>query len=94
MSLTEKSYPIFIYLGIFFFIAHILIHGFGIDLSYFGLFLIYVGYFKIELYGWFFTLLWIMITIEIINLGNTFYNRFFKPEKNKKKREKKVQFNE
>lgn len=94
MSFLEKSYPIFMYLGILFFIVHILIYGFGIDLSYFGIFLTYVGYFKIQLYSWLFVILWILIIIELMNLGNRFYKKFLKPEKNKKKREKKVQFHE
>lgn len=82
------------YLGILFFIVHIFIYGFGIDLSYFGIFLTYVGYFKIQLYSWLFVILWILIIIELMNLGNRFYKKFLKPEKNKKKREKKVEFHE
>jgi len=88
MSFVEKSYPLFLYLGIFFFIVHILIYGLSLDLSYFGLFLIAVGYFKISLYSWMFYIVWILVGFEFINLGKKVYDLFFSEKKGKKKREK------
>ena len=52
--------------------------GTGIDISYFGLFLIYVGYFKVELYSWVFFLVWMFILIEFTNLGKIFYKHIYK----------------
>lgn len=88
MSWIQNSYILFIYLGIFFFITHFFIYGTGIDISYFGLFLILVGYFKLLLYHWVFVLLWIFIIIEFYNLGKIAYHYFFKKEKRNKKTKK------
>jgi len=84
MSFIQNSQILFIYLGIFFFITHFLVYGSGIDISYFGLFLIFVGYFKMQLYDWVYILLWIFIVVEMINLAKKVYHYFYK----KKKREK------
>lgn len=78
MDWIQKSYSIFIYLGIFFFISHFFIYGSGFDISYFGLLLMYIGYFKTELYNWFFILLWVFIGIEIFNMGKTLYTTIYK----------------
>ena len=84
MYLVEKSYPIFLYTGIVFFVVHLLIYGLGIDQSYFGLALVYVGYSRIGLYWWVFTLLWLGLIIEGINLGKIIYERYLKPKESKK----------
>lgn len=88
MSWIQNSYILFIYLGIFFFITHFFIYGTGIDISYFGIFLILVGYFKLPLYHWVFVLLWIFIIIEFYNLGKIVFHYFFKKEKRNKKTKK------
>lgn len=85
---VEKSYTVFLYTGIVFFVVHLLIYGLGIDQSYFGLVLVYVGYSRVGLYWWIFTLLWLGIILEGLNLGNTIREKYFKPIKPGKKREK------
>jgi hypothetical protein len=65
---TMTSYTWFLYLGIAFFVIHLLLYGFGLNLSYFGLILIYIGWKKPVLSGWFRTLLWVFIVLDI--LGN------------------------
>jgi hypothetical protein len=79
LSWTERSYPIFLYTGIVFFIVHLLIYGLGLDQSYFGLALAYVGYSRVGLYWWVFGLLWLGLLVEGLNLGKTIYERLFKP---------------
>ena len=86
---TEWSYPIFLYVGIVFFIVHLLIYGLGIDQSYFGLFLAAVGYSRMAIYGWVFILLWIGIVLEGMNLGKTIYDKYLNPKKGSGKNEKK-----
>lgn len=90
----QRSYPLFMYLGIFFFIAHLILYGKGLDQSYFGLFLIYVGYSKMQLSSWIFIVLWIFAAIEVLNVGNTFYDKYLTSffSQNQKKKEKKVKF--
>jgi hypothetical protein len=78
MNWIQNSYFLFIYLGIFFFITHLFVYGSGIDISYFGIFLIYIGYFKVQLYNWILFLVWMFIFIEIFNLGKMFYNTIYK----------------
>ena len=85
---VEKSYPIFLYTGIVFFVVHLLIYGLGVDQSYFGLVLAFVGYSKMSLSWWVFSLLWLGIILEGLNLGKTIYEKYFKPTKSEKKREK------
>jgi len=48
----------------------------------------YIGYYKTQLSGWFFILIWILVLIEIMNLGNIIYNKYLKPVKKKQKSEK------
>lgn len=85
---VEKSYPVFLYTGIVFFVVHLLIYGLGVDQSYFGLVLAFVGYSKMSLSWWVFAILWLGIILEGLNLGNTIYERYLKkhikPEKKKK----------
>jgi len=89
LSWTERSYPIFFYTGIVFFIIHILIYGLGLDQSYFGLLLAYIGYSRIGLYWWVLLLLWLGLVVEGINLGKIIYARFFKPTDSEKRELKK-----
>jgi hypothetical protein len=77
---VDESYTWFLYLGIFLFVTHITLYGFGIDLSYFGLLLIYLGWAKPELSGWFRRFLWFFIFLDIFATFRGFYNRWFKPE--------------
>ena len=85
---VEKSYPVFLYTGIVFFVVHLLIYGLGVDQSYFGLVLAFIGYSKMSLSWWVFAILWLGIILEGLNLGNTIYERYFKPATSKKKKEK------
>jgi len=87
-SWTDQSYPFFLYSGIVFFIVHLLIYGLGLDQSYFGLALVYVGYSRIELYWWIFVLLWIGLLLEGMNLGRTIYEKYLKPTDSKKQKNK------
>ena len=61
----QSSYTWFFYLGIVFFISHIFIYGLGLNLSYFGLVLIYIGARKPVLSNWFRNILWFFIVIDI-----------------------------
>ena len=96
MTWMQRSYPLFLYLGVFFFIAHLFLYGKGLDQSYFGIFLIYAGYSKMQMSDWFFIVLWILCAIEILNLGNKFYEKYLSSffSQNKKKKAKKVKFAE
>jgi len=87
-SWIDKSYPIFLFIGIVFVIVHLLIYGLGLDQSYFGVVLAYVGYSRIGLYWWVFGLLWLGIILEGMNLGKTIYERYLKPTDSKKKKKK------
>lgn len=59
------NYQIYLYLGIAFFVVHILIYGFSLNLSYFGLILIYIGYFKPVLSPLVKNILWVLIALDI-----------------------------
>ena len=61
----NTTYTWFFYLGILFFISHLSIFGFGINLSYFGMILIYIGYAKPVLSTWFTRLLWVFIFLDM-----------------------------
>lgn len=78
---TQASYTWFFYLGIVFFISHIFIYGFNLNLSYFGLVLIYIGARKPVLSNWFRNLLWFFIILDtyanISAIRNKISNRFF-----------------
>lgn len=94
MNWMQRSYPLFMYLGVFFFITHLILYGKGFDQSYFGLFLIYIGYSKIELSSWVFIVLWILSVIEVMNVGKLFYEKYLAAffSQNQMKKEKKVKF--
>lgn len=72
------SYTWFLYLGIFFFVSHLALYGFGFNLSYFGLILIYIGLRKPVLSTWFRNLLWIFIAIDIYNNAVEIQKKFSK----------------
>jgi len=59
------KYQIYLYLGIAFFILHLFIYGIGLDLSYFGIILICIGYFKPVLSPVIQNILWVFIAIDI-----------------------------
>jgi hypothetical protein len=59
------TYQIYLYLGIAFFVIHIIIYGLTLNLSYFGLVLIYIGYFKPILSPLVKNILWIFIALDI-----------------------------
>ena len=60
------SYFWFFYIGIFLFISHFLTQGISLDISFFGIFLIIVGWWRIQLWSWIYVLTWIFIVIEIL----------------------------
>lgn len=60
------NYFWFFYIGVFLFVTHLVIHGIGFDLSYFGLLLIFLSWRKIALWSWITVLIWIFIGIEIL----------------------------
>jgi hypothetical protein len=62
---VATSYTLFFYLGIVFFLVHLLLFGVGLNLSYFGLILIYIGWAKPELHTWFRYMLWIFIWLDM-----------------------------
>lgn len=74
------SYIWFFYLGIFLFVAHIGLYGFGVDLSYFGLLLIYLGWAKPALYNWFRILLWVFLVLDVVSTVRGYYNKWTKKE--------------
>jgi uncharacterized membrane protein (DUF373 family) len=59
------SYMLFFYLGVFIFLLHIYSYGIGLDLSYFGLFLMYIGWAKPTLHSWFRNVLWFFILLDL-----------------------------
>jgi hypothetical protein len=77
----QSSYTWFFYLGIVFFITHLFIYGLGLNLSYFGLVLIYIGARKPILSNWFRNLLWFFIVLDIYAnitmIRDKIANRFF-----------------
>jgi len=60
-----SSYTWFLYLGILLFISHVLLYGFGLDLSYFGLLLIYIGLARPVISDWIRYILWFFIFVDI-----------------------------
>jgi len=77
----QSSYTWFFYLGIVFFISHIFFYGLSLNLSYFGLVLIYIGVRKPFLSNWFRNLLWVFVVLDIYAnismIRNFIANRFF-----------------
>lgn len=76
-----STYTWFFYLGIVFFIVHLLLYGFGLDLSYFGLILIYIGWAKPVLSDWFIYILWFFIFIDILANFRVIRKKLLGPEK-------------
>lgn len=78
---SQSSYAWFFYLGIAFFITHLIIYGIGLNISFFGLLLIYIGARKPVLSNWFRNVLWFFIIIDIYANISIFRqkieNRFF-----------------
>lgn len=70
------QYQIYLYLGIAFFILHILIYGLTLNLSYFGLVLIYIGYFKPVLSPVIKNVLWVFIALDIFANLRKIYDIF------------------
>ena len=70
------TYQIYLYLGIAFFIIHILMNGISLNLSYFGLVLIYIGYFKPILSPLVKNILWILIALDIFANFRKIYDMF------------------
>ena len=71
-----SSYTWFFYLGIILFVTHIFLYGFGIDMSFLGLLLIYIGWAKPVIYEWFRKVLWVLLVLEFIANGRVAYDRF------------------
>lgn len=71
-----SSYTWFLYLGIIFFFIHLAIYGFGLNLSYFGLILIYIGVRKPVLSTWFRNLLWFFIALDVYNNISEIHKKF------------------
>jgi hypothetical protein len=88
---VASSYNWFFYLGVFLFLSHLCLYGFGLDLSYFGLLLIWIGWAKPQLQTWFRWFLWIFIFLDVYANLRIIKDRVFKsmkkniPKKNKKK---------
>jgi hypothetical protein len=65
-----------------------LLYGLGLDQSYFGLALVYVGYYRVNINQWILALLWIGLLAEDFNLGKIIYERYLKPKDSVKKKKK------
>jgi hypothetical protein len=78
---VAASYNWFLYLGIFLFVSHLFLYGFGLDLSYFGLFLIFIGWAKPHLQTWFRWFLWIFIFLDVYANFRAIKDRLMKPSK-------------
>lgn len=76
-----STYTWFFYLGIAFFVTHILLYGFGLDLSYFGLLLIYIGWAKPVLSDWFRYILWFFVFLDIYSNFKVIRDRMMGPKK-------------
>jgi len=69
------SYIWFFYLGIFLFVTHIGLYGFGVDLSYFGLLLIYIGWKKPVLQNWLRIFIWVFLVLDVVSTIREYYRR-------------------
>jgi len=78
-------YTWFFYLGIFFFVTHYYLNQSThfIDMSYFGLLLIFIGIKKPGLYGWFVTMLWVFIVVNILSDIYLLQQRLFSSQNQK-----------
>ena len=79
-----SNYTWFLYLGIAFFVTHIFLYGFGLDLSYFGLLLIYIGWAKPVLSDWFTYILWFFIFLDVYSNFKVIRDRMLGPKKSVK----------
>jgi len=70
-----STYTWFLCLGILLFITHLILYGFGLDLSYFGLLLIYIGLAQPVLSDWIRYLIWLFIFIDIYANIRVIYER-------------------
>ena len=75
-------HKLFLYLGVCLFIIYTFLNGISLDLSYFGLILIYVGYYRVELYTWVKYLFLLLIIVEILGYISMTL-RYFKNSINK-----------
>ena len=75
-------HKLFLYLGICFFILYTLLNGISLDISYFSLILIYVGYFRVSLYSWVKYLFLLLIVVELLGYVSMTL-RYFKNSINK-----------
>ena len=78
---VASSYNWFFYLGIFLFISHLFLYGFGLDLSYFGLLLIWLGWAKPPLHTWFRWFIWIFIFLDVFANLRAIKEKLLKPKK-------------
>ena len=60
------SHKTLLYLGTFFIIFDIIVNFPAYSVSYFGILLVLIGYFKWKIYGFIMFFIWIGITIEVI----------------------------
>lgn len=81
-SVDFDVHKLFLYLGICFFILYTLLNGISLDISYFSLILIYVGYFRVSLYSWVKYLFLLLIVVEILGYVSMTL-RYFKNSINK-----------
>ena len=73
----NNYYTWFFYLGVIFFLNHLFLFGFGINLSYFGLLLMFIGIYKPVLHNWFFYFLVMFICFDIYANVTALQKRFF-----------------
>ena len=81
-SVDFDVHKLFLYLGICFFILYTLLNGISLDISYFSLILIYVGYFRVSLYSWVKYLFLLLIVVELLGYVSMTL-RYFKNSINK-----------
>jgi len=81
-SVDFDVHKLFLYLGICFFVLYTLLNGISLDISYFSLILIYVGYFRVSLYSWVKYLFLLLIVVEILGYVSMTL-RYFKNSINK-----------
>lgn len=76
------NYTWFLSLGIMFVVLHMILFGFGVDQSYFGIVLILIGLLKPSLYVWFINLMWILIVLDIVGNIRKIYDVLTSKKKN------------
>jgi hypothetical protein len=81
------SYIWFFYLGIFLFVTHIGLYGFGVDLSYFGLLLIYIGWKKPVIQNWLRIFIWFFLVLDVISTIRAYYSKWTTMTTTKKEEE-------